>query len=203
MADYGKMPPTVFTVTDVLELLAVCNTQSPSGCRDKAMLALTFSTAARVHEVLNLADHDIEMSGDHRGRVTINHGKCDKQRVVYVDDGTLGLVEQWITVRDRLGIASDYLFCTISKPEPGEQLGYDHVRTMLRRRFAKVSRKRAHWHGLRHGQAVDMLIRGCDLATIRDFLGHEHLSTTDTYLRGLMPMDVQVAGRSNNWLESA
>lgn len=45
-----------------------------------------------------------------------------------------------------------------------------------------------------------MIIGGCDLATIRDFLGHEHMSTTDTYLRGLMPMDVRAAGRSNNWL---
>jgi site-specific recombinase XerD len=72
---------------------------------------------------------------------------------------------------------------------------------MLRRRSEKVlGRKRAHWHGMRHGQAVGMRLRDVALQDIQQCLGHEHLSTTEIYLQGLMPMGVMEAGRSNNWL---
>lgn len=136
-----------------------------------------------------------------RGRLVVNHGKGDKQRFVWLPDSVLDLAEKWIERRAALGIRSNTLFCTISKPEPGKQLGYEHVRTMLRRRSEKVlGRKRAHWHGMRHGAAVDMAIRDVALQDIQHALGHEHLSTTEVYLQGLMPMGVMAAGRSSNWL---
>ena len=201
MADHGKLAPTVYTNDDVRAILAACNRRSPSGLRDAALIAVVYSGALRIHEALDLADHDIEFSGEMRGRLVVNHGKGDKQRFVWLPDSVLDLVEKWIARRVALGVKSETLFCTISKPEPGKQLGYEHVRPMLRRRSEKVlGKKRAHWHGMRHGAAVDMAIRDVALQDIQHALGHEHLSTTEVYLQGLMPMGVMAAGRSNNWL---
>ena len=51
-------------------------------------------------------------------------------------------------------------------------------------------------HILRHSKAVHMLQGGIDLSKIRDFLGHEHITTTEIYVC-TMDTDLQIALATN------
>lgn len=43
--------------------------------------------------------------------------------------------------------------------------------------------EKVHAHGFRHSKAVHMLAAGINIVCIRDFLGHEDISTTMIYSR--------------------
>lgn len=135
-----------------------------------------------------------------RGRFVINHGKGDKQRFVWLPDSVLGLVEKWIAGGLRSSRARR-CFARSASPSPGSISA-----TSTSGRCCAGARRRC-WAGsgrtgtgTRHGAAVDLALRDVALQDIQHALGHEHLSTTEVYLQGLMPMGVMAAGRSNNWL---
>jgi site-specific recombinase XerD len=110
-----------------------------------------------------------------------------------MDDGGMAMVARWMDVRARLGHRGGPLFCTLA----GGPLSDSYVRTMLRRIGARAGiEKRVHPHGLRHTHAVDMAYEGVPMPTIQQQLGHDRLSTTDTYLRGIAGADLAEMARS-------
>jgi len=104
-------------------------------------------------------------------------------------------VEQLLDVRGRarLGLRRGYLFCTLD----GGRLSDSYIRSMLRRIGSKAEiEKPVHPHALRHAYAAGLAEQGTPVPTIQVLLGHSHLSTTDTYLRHVMPADAVAASRS-------
>lgn len=105
----------------------------------------------------------------------MNSGKGDKDRVVWIDDGTVEILDRWKQIRPR----SAWFFCTLK----GGRLKDSYVRHMVARYGGKAGIEvRVHPHMLRHSYATELLEDGYSLIEVQRLLGHEDLDTTAIYL---------------------
>ena len=182
----------VLTTDEIGELLATCNTRSPSGARDHALLTLLWRTGLRISEALALKVKDLDCN---TGLVRVHHGKGDKARVAGLDQVALRSLERWLAKRKALGLnGRQPVFCTISDGKTlkkGSKLNDANCRQMLARRVTRTEiEKRVHLHGFRHAHAMELMQEGVPVPLISRVLGHSSLAVTDHYLRGLHDQDV-------------
>jgi site-specific recombinase XerD len=178
-----KRPIEVLTGAEVSRLLRQCSATAPTGIRNRALITVLYRAGLRVEEALALRAADVDPAN---GTVRVLHGKGDKARTSWIDDGSMALVQRWIDKRAGLGFRHGPLFCTLK----GGQMSTAYVRALMTRlgRDAGIE-KRVHAHGLRHSYSAKLAESGVPANVIQVLLGHEHLSTTDTYLRHVMPAD--------------
>jgi site-specific recombinase XerD len=138
------------------------------------------------------------------GQINVRRGKGSKQRIAYYDDAAVPYVDHWLTVRVSLGVkARQPLFCTVSRGKTrraGEAIDPSYYRHLLPRLARKAGiDKRLHAHGLRHTYASELERERLRIGSISSLLGHQHASTTDTYLRkisgGELRDDLAAIGR--------
>jgi site-specific recombinase XerD len=187
------------TEDEVHAILAQCSRRAPTGIRDRALITLMFRAGLRVHEALMLRTSDIDMK---TGVVHVLHGKGDKPRDVGVGDGVLAVVQLWLDKRRELKLDGKGrpVFCTLA--DGRQAVSANQVRQMMKRRATKAGvERRVHPHGLRHGYASGLAQEGKPVHLIQQALGHERLSTTDTYLRKIAPGDVIAMGRADTWTD--
>ena len=190
-----RRPVQVLTSAEIAALLRQCSTTAPTGIRNRALITVMYRAGPRIDEALELRPADVNPANS---SVRILHGKGDKARVTGISDGSMALIQRWMDARARLPLPAAALrraplFCTLA----GGKLSDSYVRNMLRRIRVKAGiEKPVHPHALRHAYAAGLSERGVPVATIQALLGHKHLSTTDTYLRHVMPADAIAASRS-------
>ncbi len=169
--------PKFLDLEDVDKLLAVPDTSTPRGLRDKAMIEVLYATGLRVSELIAVRPNDLHLD---EGYLTCV-GKGDKERIVplgqeaadwirrYVRDGRAQLAKRgspWLFVNARDGGSLSRVgFWKVLK-EYGVKAG--------------VTRELSP-HVLRHSFATHLLERGADLRSIQMMLGHSDLSTTQIY----------------------
>ena len=143
--------------------------------RDIAVLEILFATGARVAEVCNLKDEDVDLR---RGRVKIL-GKGGRERMLQLCDE-----EVTAALRDYRGLweneveENGYFFHN----RLGGRLSEQSVRTMLRQlAIASGMTGRVTPHMLRHSVATLLLEEGVDIRYIQTFLGHTSITTTQIY----------------------
>ena len=130
-----------------------------------------YRAGLRCAEALALRPRDVVLA---RHEVRVNQGKGAKDRVVWIDEATVEILERWKELRPR----SDWFFCTLS----GRPLATADVRKMLARRGRKAGIElRCHPHLLRHTFASELLEDGASLVEVKQLLGHERLETTAIY----------------------
>lgn len=182
------------TRTDIEMLLRACSHRSPTGIRNRALIATTWRCGLRIGETLALRPHDVEIASS---TLVVQHGKGDKRRVIGVDAGTVELVRRWIETRttEKLGSAVT-LFCTLQ----GDPIDQSYIRHLLPRLAARAAMtKRVHAHALRHAFAVELEAEGAPLSTIRDALGHSSAAVTDRYLRRISGGAATQFVRERSW----
>ena len=152
--------------------------------RDRAVLALAVSTAARAGEILGLRAADVDWGEQtvqvrRKGSGAAQWLPASPEALVWLrlwfnDVGELAPGDRvWQTLRRR-GAGG-------SPPRRGE-LTYDALRAVLRRANATLA---TNWtmHDLRHTCALRMLrAHGVSVRDVQVILGHAHLSTTQIYL---------------------
>lgn len=113
------------------------------------------------------------------------HGKGDRARTVAMDDSAFEFIDRWIDARNKLGVGGSCpLFCT----KNGGLIPTSYIRKLLPRLKKRAGiEKRIHAHGFRHTMACEMRAEGRDIGYISKQLGHEHVSTTSTYLDNMRP----------------
>lgn len=157
---------------EVAALLAQPNRRVPTGARDRALIRLLHRAGLRCSEALDLRPRDVNLA---RLEVRVNAGKGDKDRVVWIDSGTVEILQAWKDKRPR----SEWLFCTLK----GGRMDTSAVRHMLARRGRKAGiTMRVHPHLLRHTYATELLEDGYSLLEAQRMLGHEDLRTTAIYV---------------------
>lgn len=144
--------------------------------RDKTMIALMYATGMRVSEMCHIKINDISLSHN-----TLNIiGKGNKERIVFFDDTTKLLLQEYMTVyRDNLlKNQTQYLFLLNN----GNKMSRGQFYNILQKRvlLSPIS-THIHPHMLRHTFATELLNNDADLRSIQELLGHSDISTTTIY----------------------
>lgn len=129
-------------------------------------------------EVLNVADVDYRSA-----LLYVRRGKGRKRRVIPLSERVAAGLKHYHK-RERWRWVNDYSGKAYLLNDRGRRMLGGTISKRLGEliREAKVS-KRITPHGLRHAVATHLLERGMDLERVRDFLGHDHLETTQLYTR--------------------
>lgn len=151
------------------------------GLRDRAIVALLYSSGLRVSELTKLDRSHINL----KRREFMVRGKGQKDRLVFVDDGSAELIEQYLS---RRADSLQPLFIRYGGREAVDQSG-DFGRLTPRSvqrivsnyaRLAGIT-KHVSPHTLRHSFATDLLMNGADLRSVQTLLGHSNIATTQIY----------------------
>ncbi len=151
---------------------------TPAGIRDAAIIGLMVSAGPRRDEVTHIMlDHFNPSTGE----VRIIRGKGRKDRIVYIDNGALHAMKDWLQVR---GNQPGPLFCPVNKG------GIIEIRSLTSQAVYNMLRKRAKQAGVESFSPHDMrrtvaseLIEKKEAGTAQKFLGHSNISTTMRYDR--------------------
>lgn len=147
--------------------------------RDRAILAMLFSTGLRVSELCSLS-REIDLTVD---ELSIR-GKGDKVRVVFLSDEAKKAVKAYLAKRDDM---DDMLFVKVSleRKHGGESLPLStrSVERIVKHYATKagIISKRVTPHVIRHSFATDLLSNGADLRSVQALLGHANIGTTQIY----------------------
>jgi len=170
--------PSVLTFEEVEKILAVPDTSTMLGLRNRAMLETIYASGLRISELLSLKISSVYFEQN----ILRIMGKRSKERLVPVSDKALNWIEQYLE-RGR-----PYL----NRKKRGEGVLFLSVRgtAMSRMGFWKVLqaclqeigiRKEIHPHTFRHSFATHLLENGADLRAVQEMLGHADITTTQIY----------------------
>jgi len=167
--------------SEIAGMLDAVSSQRPDHLRDRALLMTLFNTGARVQEVLNIRQEDLQLDGLTFVRL---RGKGRKERLCPLWPETATALRRLLHSTPRS--TADCL--PIFRNHRGEPMTRFGVRYLLRR-YAKraqaavptLAAKRVHPHTYRHSAAVHLLRAGVDLVTISHWLGHASVETTNRY----------------------
>jgi integrase/recombinase XerD len=175
-------------------LLAVTDSSSWIGRRDRTMLLLTVQTGLRVSELIGLSCQDIVLG---TGAHVHCQGKGRKHRCTPLRPETAKMLDAWL--RERRGRPEDPLFLSTR----GGKLSRDAIERLITkytalagRTCASLKRKKVSPHVLRHTAAMDLLQNGVDCSVIALWLGHESVETTQMYLHADMRLKEQALSRT-------
>jgi integrase/recombinase XerD len=157
-------------------LLAMPDQTSSQGFRDHALLLLFYNSGARASEVASLKIGDI----DWHSKSARIMGKGNKERYCPLWPTTMKQLRRLAEQRP----AEEYLFLN----RRGEPLTRFGIHTLVERYVEKLrasmpslKKKRVSPHVIRHTTATHLLWAGVDINTIRAWLGHVSLDTTNVY----------------------
>lgn len=169
-----KRLPQFLTETEIEKVMSLPDTTGWEGIRDKAILELFYSTGIRLSELTALSCAQISLSGS-----TIKvHGKGAKDRIVPVGKPAIAAIRNWMSEREKLNSSAGSLFIN-QKMKPLAAASVQRIVKKYLEQVTEIPKKSPHV--LRHSFATHMIDHGADLRAVKEFLGHESLSTTQVY----------------------
>lgn len=164
-------------IEQAIRNLAEIEEDDPLNILNRTVVEMLYSLGIRRAELVAIDDADISFS---KGEVKVT-GKRSKQRVIPVPEKLLGLIRKWQESRPLLNedypdLSSGALFCI-----KGKRITPNRVYAIVHEALAESSARKKSPHALRHSFASGMLNGGADLDSVREFLGHASLSTTQIY----------------------
>lgn len=181
-------------------LLAATDMQTAQGIRDHALLLFLYNTGSRAAEAaqLKVADLQLQVAGGARNAFVKLQGKGGKAR----------LCPLWMHTADELS-------SLISGRPPEQHVFLNRcgrpitrfgVHALVKRyarqiinQFPALKAKRVSPHTIRHTTATYLVRAGVDINTIRAWLGHVSLNTTNVYAQ----IDLEMKSRALAQLEPA
>lgn len=174
-------------------LLAEPNSQTPQGQRDHALLLFLYNTGARAAEVAEVRITDLQLpptTNRGLGFVTLR-GKGGKTRLCPLWSNTVRELRPLIT-----GRTSDQQVFLNRCRQPITRFGIHALVERHAKRIATrlpvLKSKRVSPHTIRHTSASHLLRAGVDINTIRAWLGHVSINTTNVYAQ----IDLEMKARA-------
>lgn len=176
---YLKLPKYLSLNESQKLLQLYANSTKPNEIRDNAILHIFLNCGLRVSELSNLNISDFNFKADK----FIILGKGNKERVGYLNKSTKEALMKYLEIREKITPKfekdKDALFLSNKK----SRIFTSTIRRMIKKAYKKVGIDEDEYsvHTLRHTCATLMYKNGIDINTIREFLGHVQIDTTEIY----------------------
>lgn len=165
-------------ITELRKLFAMCDTGRVSGYRDAAVLSLMYGAGLRRFEVAKIPVNAIDID---RKAIRLV-GKGNKERELFLPDGTVQTLKEWTNVR---GNREGPLILVVTKHGTIGNRGLtpEGIRKLVMRLEKRAGIKHISTHDFRRTYISDLLDSGTDLATVQKMAGHSSPTTTARYDR--------------------
>jgi site-specific recombinase XerD len=161
-------------------LLATPDRERPQGQRDYALLLFLYNSGARADEAAHLTRGALDLGRPASVRIL---GKGRKTRLCPLWDHTAQVLSTLL--RNHLDGSPDVPVFLNIRGQPLTRFGIhtavERIAARAAMRVPSLKSKRVSPHTLRHTSAVHLLRAGVDINTIRAWLGHVSLATTNRY----------------------
>lgn len=165
------------------KLINLPPTDTLAGLRHRIIMCLLYDTGARVQELCDLKIEDINLGNNPTVKL---HGKGSKIRIVPISKNMNQILEVYISkFFTDVKLKNEYLI----KNKNNQQMSRDGIEYIVQK-YATILKNndlslpsKVHPHMFRHSKAMHMLAVDIPIVYIRDFLGHEDISTTMIYAR--------------------
>ncbi|MUM78263.1 site-specific tyrosine recombinase XerD [Pseudodesulfovibrio sp. F-1] len=170
-----KKLPEFLSREEVSRIIALPDTLTPLGMRDRAMLELLYAAGLRVSELIGMRvlDYDAQT-----GLLRV-FGKGAKERLVPIHYTAQEVLGRYLSAtRPSFRPTSDFMFLNRS----GKGLTRQGVWKLIKAYSAKAGIRRSiSPHTFRHSFATHLLEGGADLRTVQLLLGHSDITATEIY----------------------
>jgi site-specific recombinase XerD len=164
------------TFEEKTQIFRTINQDTYAGRRNRALVEVLLDTGVRVSGIIGADVQDLK---NKEGSLKIL-GKGRKERFVPIGIQTLATLVGYITHERPKYAKSDCtaLFITVQ----GKPLSANAVKLMFSRLAKKSGVRRLHAHLCRHTFAIDYLMNGGDIYSLKEILGHSSLTIVERYL---------------------
>ena len=167
---YQEKEIQYLTIEQVKDIINCKEINNDNMFKEKVILSLLYYSGARVSELINIKVEDINFNNNSIKII----GKGKKFRVVPLMTEMMDLLKKYLSIN--IFNKSDYLFKS-NQQKPYTSNG---IRYIISKYTTHIPFKVTP-HTFRHSIASHLLEANTSLIYIRDFLGHEHISTTEHY----------------------
>jgi site-specific recombinase XerD len=160
--------PVILNKSELKELF-----RAPHLLKHRVLLALVYSAGLRGQEVINLKLSDIDFE---RKTIHIRQSKYKKDRIVPLSNYIARGLRKYISAEHPI----NYLF---NGKEPDKRYSVKGLSWVMRQALKHTNiKKDVNLHSLRHSYATHLVEEGINIVTVKELLGHAHISTTMIYL---------------------
>lgn len=165
-------PREILTLKEVRQLYAQCETY-----KERAVLSIYYGLGLRRSEGIKLDVKDVHFRD---GLLYVREGKGAKRRVVPMSSAVARDIKRYIYTERKSQLGETALLVG----KKGKRIGAGRVSIILKTLLKKAEiEKEISLHSLRHSIATHLLQSGLTIENVREFLGHQHLETTQIYTR--------------------
>lgn len=164
--------------------LSIARGKNPQAIREFYMFHGLLETGIHVAEFCDLVNSDSQ-----KQRLLIRHGKGGKARTVLLTKKPAPLLQEWLVVKDRIGLSSDPK-APLFPSRTGGVYTTRAIQFLLKIILSKAGLPDSFSpHSWRHSNCTMLLAAGVDIARIRDNLGHHSISVVNTYAHATATLD--------------
>jgi site-specific recombinase XerD len=109
----------------------------------------------------------------------VRQGKGRKDRRVYLSTDAIEGLRECLAIRPAFVVGEQFFWNQKRKNQP---LSIKAIQKKMER-YAKAGEVSASCHSLRHTFASNLLEEGAEIISIKEFLGHESITTSERYAR--------------------
>lgn len=200
----ASKPRIFFTKDEVSTLLRIPDTTSKTGYRDAVLLSLMYASGARAQEICDLKIRNILFEAE-KTTLTIT-GKGNKTRRVLIARSCAEVLKQYLS-RRKIDREPD---CHVFSSQTHEQMTIScveaiykkHLREAKKQNPTMFQQKSYSPHTMRHTCAMHMLEAGVPMMSIKNFLGHSSILTTERYADLTQStVDKQIKAWNRRWFQ--
>jgi integrase/recombinase XerD len=193
-----RSAPKPVCYLEKLEIDALLDAPNPVtklGSRDRALLLFLYNSGARAEEAATLCVEGLSLysGGDGTLSSVRLHGKGGKVRTCPLWASTTAALRSLVAARS----GTERVFLN-RRSEPLTRFGIHEIVTRYARtamsQVPEMRKKRIGPHTIRHTTATHLLRAGVDINTIRTWLGHVSINTTNIYAETDLEMKAKALG---------
>ncbi len=175
----GRQLPEVLSVSEIDDMISVCDTTTTEGRRNGAIIDTIYGCGLRVSELCNLEISRLNL--EQKWLIVI--GKGSKERMIPMAAETANTLADYIDDVRPLTPAKHGEEDIVFLNRRGRRLTRVMIFYIVKDLAEKAGiKKSVSPHTLRHSFATHLLEGGANLRAIQQMLGHESIATTELYL---------------------